>query len=262
MRGVALAVALLTAVAAPAAADTRRGIDVSRFQGEIDWTRVAGSGIGFAYVQASRGSGRDCAVAPTRCGLDEQYARNALGARANGILVGAYHRAFTGGRTLRQVRRDARAEALVFTSTVGSVMPGDLRPALDLERPFGGLRPRALRVWTRVWLRDVEQALGVKPIIYTNDSSWQATGHARGFARRGHDLWVAQWNIPSTAIRVPAGGWDGQGWSIWQYSSTGRVRGIRGHVDLNRRQAPLERLALAWPAGAPDPVVAAPAGGS
>jgi lysozyme len=238
-----LAAGLLLPTAA--SAQTPLGVDVSRFQGTIGWKQVAErSSVSFAYVQASRGSGNDCPVAPTRCGADEQYARNYRNARANGIRVGAYHRAFTQGRTLKQARADARREAALFTSMVGSLQPDDLRPALDLETPFSGLRPRALRTWTRVWLREVEAALGAKPIVYTNLSSWRATGNVRGFARRGHDLWVAHWNVPASRILVPAANWDGQGWSIWQYSSTGRIPGIQGPVDLNRMRAPIERLSV------------------
>jgi lysozyme len=239
----ALAAALLAPAGAPAQGE-RIGIDVSRFQGTITWKQVADAGVSFAFVQASRGSGNDCAVVPTRCGPDELYRRNYERARANGIRVGPYHRAFTNGRTLAEARRDARREAWVFTTTVGELQDGDLRPALDLETPFDGMSPHALRVWTRVWLRRVESFLGTKPIIYTNHSSWQATGDVSGFARRGHDLWVAHWGVPPSQILVPGANWGGQGWSVWQWTSRGRVPGIQGHVDLNRIQVPFRRLSV------------------
>src|SRR5215203_5934566 len=84
----------LSAGPAPAQAGTKAiGIDVSRFQGSIDWPTVAGSGIRFAFVQASRGSGADCTVRPGQCGSDPYFAANRPAAESSGIRVGAYHRA-------------------------------------------------------------------------------------------------------------------------------------------------------------------------
>ena len=56
------------------------GIDVSRFQGAIDWPSVAGAGVRFAFVQASRGSGVDCTVKPAQCGADPYFATNRVAA--------------------------------------------------------------------------------------------------------------------------------------------------------------------------------------
>jgi lysozyme len=205
---------------------------VSRFQERILWKRVATTNVRFAFVQASRGSGGDCAVVPSECGPDGWYAGNYRRARANGIRVGAYHRAFADGATRRQAAADARMEARVFLREVGRLRRGDLRPALDLETPFGELDAPRLRLWIRTWLERVEEQLGVKPIIYTNHSSWQATGDTRRFARLGHPLWVAQWEVRSPL--VPADDWAGLGWRVWQFTSSGKVRGIKGRVDRNR----------------------------
>jgi GH25 family lysozyme M1 (1,4-beta-N-acetylmuramidase) len=225
--------AALVALAAPvASAKPKRGIDVSRFQGAIDWEPVGRTRVEFAFVQASRGDGSDCSVVPDRCGADERYAPNYEGARAAGLRVGAYHRAFAGGGGRRPTKQDALSEANLFIDQVGGLRRRDLRPALDVETPFGGLDPRELRRWIRTWLRRVRGTLGAKPIIYTNASSWRATGDTRRFARDGHRLWVANFGVDSPD--VPAGNWDGQGWSIWQYTSSGRVAGISGTVDLNR----------------------------
>ena len=240
--GFALAIALLALSPAAALAGMPVGIDVSRFQGEIDWDRVGDTRVGFAFVQASRGKGNDCAVAPTRCGPDEFYRRNYLLATEAGIRVGAYHRAFADGRGRRSARRDARAEADVFIARVGSLQEGDLLPALDLETPFGRLNKRGLRTWMRTWLRRVRRELGAKPIIYTNASSWRATGDTLRFARAGHPLWVANWGVRSPA--VPADDWNGQGWSIWQYTSSGSVKGIAGRVDKNRLRVDLDDISV------------------
>jgi GH25 family lysozyme M1 (1,4-beta-N-acetylmuramidase) len=219
-----------------------RGIDVSRFQGRINWQRVADSRAEFAFVQASRGSGNDCAVVRNRCGTDEFYERNYVGARAAGIRVGAYHRAFPGGPGRRKTKRDARAEAKVFVQRVGELRRRDLLPALDVETPFGGLGQRALRRWVRVWLGRVRKKLGERPIIYTNASSWQATGDTTRFARAGHRLWVANFDVDKPS--VPADDWNGQGWSIWQFTSSGHVRGIDGEVDKDRLRDGLGKISV------------------
>ncbi len=235
----ALAAAL--ALAAPAAAARpEQGIDVSRFQGKIRWARVADAGIDFAFVQASRGSGSDCSVAADECGADGWYDRNYEAARDAGIRVGAYHRAFAGGGGKKRTQRDARREARVFVKSVGAMRGDDLLPALDLEAPFGGLSPKQLRRWVRVWLDRVEHKLGEKAIIYTNTSSWRATGDTKRFARKGHPLWVANWGVKKPS--VPADNWDSEGWSVWQYTSSGRVEGIDGRVDRNRIRVGLSRI--------------------
>ena len=223
---------LLALAAADADAKPKRGIDVSRFQGEINWKRVGGTSVEFAWVQASRGDGGDCAVVPDQCGPDGFYADNYVGATDAGIRVGAYHRTFAGGGGKRGTKRDARREAKVFIDQVGALREGDLLPALDVETPFGGLSEKRLRQWIRVWLERVRRKLGAKPIIYTNHSSWQATGDTRRFARLGHPLWVAQWEVRSPL--VPADDWAGLGWRVWQFTSSGKVRGIKGRVDRNR----------------------------
>jgi lysozyme len=231
---IALVVVLLgaaPAAAAPVPTERVPGIDVSRFQEHIDWSKVAFDGIQFAFVQASRGDGTDCTVKPERCGADGFYDANYSGAKSYGIRVGPYHRAFVGGNGPTQVKADARAEARVFTASVGDLGGTDLRPALDMETPFANLNAFELRLWTRTWLRSVQRRLGVKPIIYTNVTSWNALGNPTWFAQHGYALWVANWDVLTPA--VPAANWAGFSWRIWQHSSSGTVDGITGNVDLD-----------------------------
>ena len=230
----ALALALLLPLAptAGAARGPIKGIDVSRFQGRIAWNKVGKTDLRFAYVQASRGSGRDCTVVPEECGRDQYFARNYGNAKAAGLRVGAYHRAFAKGRTRSKAKQDARAEANRFIDVVGRVRSDDLRPALDVEVPFRRLDEGRLRLWIRTWANRAEKKLHVKPVIYTNSSSWLATGDTTSFARNGYPLWVANFDVRKPS--VPADNWAGKGWTIWQYTSSGRVRGINGNVDRNR----------------------------
>jgi lysozyme len=230
----ALALALLLPLAptAGAARGPIKGIDVSRFQGRIAWNKVGKTDLRFAYVQASRGSGRDCTVVPEECGRDQYFVRNYGNAKAAGLRVGAYHRAFAAGRTRGKAKQDARAEANRFIDVVGRVRSDDLRPALDVEVPFRRLDEGRLRLWIRTWANRVEKKLHVKPVLYTNSSSWLATGDTTSFARDGYPLWVANFDVRRPS--VPADNWAGRGWTIWQYTSSGHVRGINGNVDRNR----------------------------
>ena len=224
----ALAAAVL-ALAAPAAASRIPGIDVSRFDDRIDWDLVAADGIEFAFVQASRGAGDDCAVKPRRCGRDRFYDRNYALAREAGIAVGPYHRAFVTGTDRASLVADARREAEVFLDEVERLRGADLLPALDFESPIADGEPSLIRRWIRVWSRRVRDRLGVEPIIYTNVSSWAATGNTTEFAAAGQPLWIANWGVRSPM--VPASNWDGRGWTVWQYTSDGAVDGIEGRVD-------------------------------
>jgi GH25 family lysozyme M1 (1,4-beta-N-acetylmuramidase) len=235
------AAALAASVPQAQAGPGRLGIDVSRFNGDIDWTEVRGAGVRFAFVAASRGSGDDCAVVPDSCGTDPNYDANYAGARAAGVRVGPYHRAFIDGGSYGELIADARAEAEVFIASVGDLGRKDLAPALDVETPFEVAGPNALKKWIRTWVKRVGKQLGVRPLIYTNASSWSATGNTQEFARRGHRLWVANWGVSTPS--VPASNWAGRGWTVWQYTSSGSIAGISGRVDLNRFRGSFRKIA-------------------
>jgi GH25 family lysozyme M1 (1,4-beta-N-acetylmuramidase) len=243
--GMALATALLVVLTAttPAGAGTRAmGIDVSRFQGTIDWNSVAGSQIRFAFVQASRGSGADCTVKPAQCGADPYFATNRAAAEAVGIRVGAYHRAFATGGTITDARTDAVAESDVFLAQVVSLQSGELVPVLDVESPFTGMTATTLRTWVRVFVKRVTKRLGRKPMIYTNASSWGATGNTLEFAKAKYPLWIAEYGVSSPG--VPASNWAGRGYSVWQFTSSGSVPGISGKVDMDRLGKGLAKITI------------------
>jgi len=247
----ALAALALLSGAVPAGATTaRQGVDVSRLEKRIDWPRVAGAGVDFAFVEASRGSGADCTVHRQRCGADPWYARNYREARAAGISVGPYERAFTGGSGAAGVRADALTEANLFCDRVGSLRKGDLLPVLDVEPPFGGLSGAPLRLWLRTWLARTGSRLGAQPMIYTSATGWAPTGDSREFARAGNRLWIANWGVASPA--VPAGNWAGQGWSAWQYTNNRRVPGIAGLPDADVVHGSLGPITVLRPLARPE----------
>ncbi len=238
----AASLAALAAIAPGVQARGALGIDVSRFDQTINWSRVANSGVKFAFVQASRGRIADCSVRPESCGADPFYALNYERARKHGIRVGPYHRAFVNGATIKKAKTDARAEADIFVAEVGRLHRGDLLPVLDLESPFRGTNSRRLTIWIRIWLRRVDKKLGPKPIIYTNITSWAATGDTAEFAKRGHRLWVAHWGVREPS--VPAGNWGGHSWSFWQFTSDGHVAGVSGRVDRDRLRVRLRKVSV------------------
>jgi len=193
------------------------GIDVSKWQGAINWSQVAASGKRFAIIRASAGS----------LTTDEWYSANRSGAKANGIPMGAYHYA-----NPDSAANDALNEANFFLSRATPAR-GELIPALDVE-VTNGLSVPAMQAWVSTWLQRVTSVLGVRPMIYTSPNFWaNALADTRQFADAGYRIvWVAHWGV--TEPRVPASNWGGNGWTFWQYTSQGSVPGISGNVDLDR----------------------------
>ena len=192
----------------PPPAVTLEGIDVSHYQGAIDWPSVAAAGKRFAIVQAT--DGETC--------LDPMYATNHANARAAGTRVTAYHFAepsSTPGEAIVQADWFVNSAAL---------LPGDLVPALDLEQT-GGLSVSDLQAWVGAWLGEVTAKLGVRPMIYASPSFWTSSmGDTTMFADQGYSvLWIAHWGTSSPTL--PAANWGGHGWTFWQYTSTGSVAG-------------------------------------
>jgi lysozyme len=220
----ALLAALLVLAASPLAtsasiAEARPGhllgIDVSRWQGTINWRQVRAAGVHFAIAKATE----------AQSWVDPQYVRNRQRADARGLLFGAYHFAQPD-----RTANDAIREADHFVRTA-QLLPRHLVPVLDLE-VHNGLGRKALVSWTRTWLQRVESRLGVKPMIYTSPSFWiERMGNSRWFADNGYRLWIAHWRADTP--RVPAANWGGRGWTIWQVSDCGRVPGIGGCVDID-----------------------------
>ena len=194
------------------------GIDVSNWQGTIDWTAVAASGKRFAYLKASEGT----------TFVDWTYASNRAQAKAAGLSVGAYHFAQPDATP-----GDAVAEADHFLATA-QIAQGELLPVLDLE-VANGQSVTALQAWVQAFMGRVLERTGAPGVIYVSPNFWKTyMGDTNWFALNGYrTLWAAHWTS-ATAPSVPAGNWGGQGWTFWQYSSSGTVPGIRGRVDLNR----------------------------
>ena len=193
------------------------GIDVSRWQGRIDFTKVRSAGVQFVIAKATEG----------RLYTDDAYLRNRAGAFGAKIAFTAYH--FARPDT---TRNDAVLEADHFLAVAG-LQRGMLTPVLDLES-HGSLGTLALQRWVRAWLGRVYSRTGIRAAIYTNPDFWlRYMGDTPWFADHGYRvLWIANWHVDSPAI--PGVNWGGNAWAFWQYSSCGSVPGIAHCVDLDR----------------------------
>jgi len=188
------------------------GIDIAKYQGNIDWHAVKRSGVTFAFIKATEGTDR----------LDSKFAQNWAAAKAAGVARGAYHFNYwcTPFRDQfnwfrRNVPRDKDA----------------LPPVLDLEWnthsptcPRKVSREQAKRE-IRTFVRLAEAWYGKRPIIYTDIRFYRDVLSDGSFAQ--YPLWVR------ATRRLPQDIYKGRKWVFWQYSDRLRVPGIRGRVDKN-----------------------------
>jgi len=194
-----------------------RGIDVSKWQGEVNWRAVRAAGVRFAFVRVSDGT----------TVLDPTFARNWQAARAAGVLRGAYQ--------YFRPEEDPVEQADLLLSSMGALRAGDLPPALDLE-VSGDVEPREVVRRVGRWIDRVRTATGVKPIIYTSALHWATlAGNSRRF--RSHALWVAHHDVKCP---VTPSGW--RGWTFHQHSRQAVISGVAGPVDENRFRGTLRAL--------------------
>ena len=187
------------------------GIDVSKWQGRIDWASVRDAGTQFAFIKATEGGDHS----------DERFLENWHGAKQAGVPRGAYHFMFW--------CRSAEQQAAWFKRVVPSD-PGAMPPVLDVEwngesRLCPGKIPRdkALAM-IRTMLHEMEAHTGKRPIIYTDITFHQDI-------LEGELLEYPHW-VRSTAAE-PHARYQDRRWTMWQYTTTGRVPGIKGAVDRN-----------------------------
>jgi GH25 family lysozyme M1 (1,4-beta-N-acetylmuramidase) len=236
----AVAAALL--LSPPAGAVTyAKGVDVSNWQGSVDWLQVGDDGYSFMFAKATEGT----------TFTDITYAVNRAGVQGVGLRLGAYHFARPAGASDAAIVASAVAQADYFVD-VAQPKSGDLPPVLDLEST-GGLAPTALVRWTQVWLDEVAARTDVDALIYASPSFWKTSlGDTPNFAGNGHPLWIAHWT-KSPGPLVPAANWNGLGWTFWQWSKCESVPGFAHCVDADRANGPsaIPFALKAYPSGAP-----------
>jgi lysozyme len=192
---------------APRIVDGICGIDVSHYQGSIDWDRVScyeNNPIKFVYVKATEGSTIK----------DDYYQRNISLAKGKGLLVGSYHY-FTSKSTAEEQFEN-------FKQTAEKERQ-DLIPVVDIEE---------CKYWTpdifhknlQVFLNEIEAYYGKKPVIYTFSAFYNSYLIDR---YKDYKIFIAQYGDGNPALK------DGNNWHIWQFTRKGRIEGIHGNVDVN-----------------------------
>ncbi len=198
-------------------AQTILGIDVSHYQGTINWAQVSAAGKTFAYIKATEG------VSYT----DPSYSTYLTNGSSAGVIMGSYHFA-------RPETNTAVNEANYYLSVAGSsIGTNRLPPALDLEDPPSGtaltsyFSSVALTAWAQTWMSTVQNATGIAPVIYTSPS----IAAYLNSSLNGYKLWIANPGTSATTPPSNIGVWTT--WAFKQYSWTGTVSGISGSVDLD-----------------------------
>lgn len=214
---------------------TVKGIDVSYYQGTIDWAAVKADGVEFAFSRISDGLNSP----------DSKFAANWAGSKAAGVLRGAYQ--------YFRPSQDALAQADLFLEKLGPLGADDLPPVIDVEAD-GGLSPSQIAAKVRIWIDRVEAATGRRPIIYTGFYFWRDSVGGADFLPS--PLWHAQYT--TAACPNIAAPWTD--WAIWQFTDSGRVAGITGNVDVNRFNGTREQLVALTGEPRPCGVVAAEGG--
>ncbi|GAA3019887.1 lysozyme [Streptomyces fulvorobeus] len=204
-----------------------QGIDVSHWQGAINWGSVRAAGIDFAYMKATEGTSFK----------DSRFSANYTGSYNAGLIRGAYHFA-------RPDASNGATQANYFASSGGGwsqdgkTLPG----VLDIEHnPSGamcyGLSTTQMRTWVNDFYNTYKARTTRDVVIYTTASWWNTcTGNWTGMSTKS-PLWIAHWGTASP--NIPSGF---PTWTIWQYSATGRVSGVSGDVDRNKFNGTLSRL--------------------
>lgn len=193
---------------AEAAEPVYAGIDISRYQGTVDFDRVAADGIDIVYMRA--GEGNDY--------IDPEYERNYQQAREAGLKSGAY--LYVTATTVDEGREQAK-----FFASLLQGKEFACRPVMDFEN-LRGLNRQTANDIALAFLQTLEEETGVTPAIYTGAYKVEAVWDADLAA---YPLWIAEYGAeePKTT-----GAW--KEWSGFQYTDKGQVDGIDGDVDLDR----------------------------
>lgn len=185
-----------------------RGIDISHYQGDIDWDRlhdalIDGNPIRFIIIKGTEGNSM----------LDENFNDNFYNAREYGFIRGAYHYFVPGV--------DAKSQADYFLKQV-HLEEGDLPPVLDFEQT-GSQPPEKVRKDALTWLRRVERKYGVRPILYTYYKFKLKYFSGRDFDE--YPYWIAHYYVDTLKYKGA--------WKFWQHTDLGQIDGIKPRVDLN-----------------------------
>ncbi|MBS4065733.1 MAG: glycoside hydrolase family 25 protein [Chitinophagaceae bacterium] len=197
-----------------------RGIDISVWQGNIDWVKVKESGISFAFIKATEGQFL----------VDKYFATNVRNAKEVGILVGAYHFCRAEDNITAQKEAEYFIDAI---NSIGGFNVFDLPSVLDIETTEGGNKSNITSI-CHTWLDLVKITSGKIPLIYTNNN---IAANYLDESLAIYPLWLARYGIHQPP---DVSGWDQ--WTFFQYSDSGNVPGISGNVDMNEYAGNFEKL--------------------
>ncbi|TKT75436.1 GH25 family lysozyme [Aquamicrobium sp. LC103] len=186
------------------------GVDVSRWQGEIDWAKLRTQGANFAYIKATDGGDH----------LDPMFRKNWRGAAEAGLKRGAYHFFYW--------CRAASEQADWFIRNVPRE-PGALPPVIDVEYNHQSnckrrLSRQKIQEKMQVFMDRLERHYGQRPIIYTPPDFYR--DNLRG-AFKDYPFWLR------SVAAHPSKVYPGRNWVFWQYSGSGLSHGVDGKIDLN-----------------------------
>lgn len=206
---------------------TTFGVDVSYYNGTINWTTAKNAGVKFAFIRVSDGGFHD-----------PKFQTYWPAAKAAGVIRGPYQ--------FFRPNQDVATQADFLISSIGgSYTPGDLPPVIDVEAT-GNLSPSTVAARVRTWVDRVKSKLGVDPIVYTGKYFWRdQVGNPTSFS--GNPLWIAAYTSLCPDLPSP---WPR--WTFWQNSESGTVAGIPGDVDLDKFNGSLQDL-IAFAGGGSSP---------
>ncbi|MGB3418663.1 MAG: GH25 family lysozyme [Mesorhizobium sp.] len=201
------------------------GVDVSRWQGDIDWMKLRQQGANFAYIKATDGGDH----------LDPMFRKNWRGAHEAGLKRGAYHFFYW--------CRTAGEQADWFIRNVPKVA-GALPPVIDVEwNHLSNCKRRPSRATVlekmQVFMDKLERHYGQRPIIYTAPDFYE--DNLKG-AFKDYPFWLR------SVARHPGKVYGDRPWVFWQYSGSGLSHGVTGKIDLNVFNGS-EREWRAWAGG-------------
>ena len=192
----------------PSSETIYNGIDVSEYQGYVNYNLVRDSGIEIVYIRTSEGTNF----------IDPYFRENYNNAKAAGLKVGFYH--YVTSRS----PSEAVIEADYFASVINGTSP-DCLLAMDFEY-FGGLASYEVNAISRAFLERLEEVTGKRAIVYSDAYN---AGNVFDSSLSSYPLWIAEYGVNEPELY--------RNWSSWtgfQYSDTGRISGINGYVDLDR----------------------------
>lgn len=192
-----------------------RGVDVSKFQGEIDWAGVAQSGVDFAMLRLGlRGYGTG------ELHMDDRFYENLQGAGAQGLKTGVYF--FSAAVNEEEAVEEARYVLQAIAGyEINMPIVFDTEPIYYDKARTDDLTPGQLTAITRAFCEEIKNA-GYTPMIYANAKRFTTVLHLEELSE--YELWLADYRqAPDFPYRF----------QMWQFTEKGSVPGIQGAVDID-----------------------------